>query len=331
MLNGFLKFCYLVAHNIYFYAGSTLISPNMVRFDDINPTSLTMNLGSISPPSGSFLRYSLWHRSSGEADHALEPTSTLSYPHSRFVFLGLTPSTEYFFKVVCFDGSRELTRFEVRSSTSFGVDDGSNGERSQSPIVTNSSSLSNPSSLEDETNNLGSCGTRIEKLVEQETLTGPANLSCPNPKTNTPDDQVNEEISMGDGERVLFAGATQPTTPPCKLENKPGWVTNVPGHSGSSSKKGIGNSDRDFKFYVKLIRWLECEGHIEKNFRQKFLTWYSLQATQLEVRIVKVYVDTFVEDPASLAEQLVDTFSDKISNTTLSSVGPLGMCMKLWH
>ncbi|XP_050217015.1 VIN3-like protein 2 [Mercurialis annua] len=90
------------------------------------------------------------------------------------------------------------------------------------------------------------------------------------------------------------------------------------------------HSDRDLEYYIKVIRWLECEGHIEKNFRQKFLTWYSLRATPQEVRVVKVFVDTFIQDPASLAEQLVDTFSECVSSRNSSTV-PAGFCMKLWH
>lgn len=93
-----------------------------------------------------------------------------------------------------------------------------------------------------------------------------------------------------------------------------------------------GASDRDFEYYVKVIRWLECEGHIEKNFRQKFLTWYSLRATSQQVGIVKVFVDTLLEDPPSLAEQLMDTFSEAISSKRSSVVPvPPGFCMKLWH
>ncbi|KAK8596968.1 hypothetical protein V6N12_065445 [Hibiscus sabdariffa] len=67
-----------------------------------------------------------------------------------------------------------------------------------------------------------------------------------------------------------------------------------------------------------------------KNFRQKFLTWYSLRANPHEVRIVKVCVDTFITDPTSLAEHLVDTFSNCISSKG-SFVVPTGFCMKLWH
>ncbi|KAJ8751071.1 hypothetical protein K2173_016252 [Erythroxylum novogranatense] len=100
--------------------------------------------------------------------------------------------------------------------------------------------------------------------------------------------------------------------------------------NGESRDEECTASDRDFEYYVKVVRWLECEGHIEKNFRQKFLTWYSLRATPQEIRVVKAFVDTFIEDPASLAEQLVDTFSECISSRRLSVV-PAGFCMKLWH
>ncbi|EEF31353.1 conserved hypothetical protein [Ricinus communis] len=100
--------------------------------------------------------------------------------------------------------------------------------------------------------------------------------------------------------------------------------------SGERRDEECTHSDRDFEYYVKVIRLLECEGHIEKNFRQKFLTWYSLRATPQEVRVVKAFVDTFIQDPASLAEQLVDTFSECISSRR-SSVVPAGFCMKLWH
>lgn len=113
-----------------------------------------------------------------------------------------------------------------------------------------------------------------------------------------------------------------------------------PRHGSTSKKRSTerqdvdcttnGISDKDFEYYVKLIRWLECEGHIEKNFRQKFLTWYSLRATAQEVRIVKAFVDNFIEDPSALAEQLVDTFSECISSKKICAV-PTGFCMKLWH
>ena len=64
---------------------------------------------------------------------------------------------------------------------------------------------------------------------------------------------------------------------------------------------------------VKIMRQLECSGHVDKSFRQEFLTWYSLRATAQEMNVVKTFIDAFKDDSVALAEQLVDTFSDCIS------------------
>ncbi|URD92529.1 protein VERNALIZATION INSENSITIVE [Musa troglodytarum] len=103
---------------------------------------------------------------------------------------------------------------------------------------------------------------------------------------------------------------------------------------GAGKTEGINVKDRSlegaYEYCVKVIRWLECQGHMETNFRVKFLTWFSLWATLQERRIVSVYVDTLIDDPASLAGQLVDTFSEAICSkrppTTLT-----GFCTKLQH
>ncbi|KAL1371972.1 hypothetical protein HN51_002148 [Arachis hypogaea] len=187
---------------------------------------------------------------------------------------------------------------------------------------------------------------------------------------HSPEEQVTEDMSVDDGlnspvltgrECVPLVASSEGGLPntPCKLEilkdgpgrngrSKSGGKDQENGsgkregaRDGSTSKKRSGErpdegctangfSDHNFEYYVKVIRWLECEGHIEKNFRQKFLTWYSLRASPQEMRIVKIYIDTFLEDPASLAEQLVDTFTECIS-CKRTSVVPAGFCMKLWH
>nr|ACF80688.1 unknown [Zea mays] len=71
-------------------------------------------------------------------------------------------------------------------------------------------------------------------------------------------------------------------------------------------------SEVSYEYCVRVVRWLECEGYIETNFRMKFLTWFSLRATLQERKIVSVYVDTLIEDPVSLSGQLVDSFSERI-------------------
>uniref|UniRef100_A0A1D1Y1D3 Protein VERNALIZATION INSENSITIVE 3 n=1 Tax=Anthurium amnicola TaxID=1678845 RepID=A0A1D1Y1D3_9ARAE len=112
-------------------------------------------------------------------------------------------------------------------------------------------------------------------------------------------------------------------------------------HLGSSSKKRSGargeeqcDKDRslegDYEYCVKVVRWLECEGYIEAEFRVKFLTWFSLRATPQEQRVASVFVDTMIDDPASLAGQLIDTFSEGI-HSKASLPLRTGFCAKLWH
>lgn len=398
------------------FTDSNMTAPNIVRFVDVHATSVTLILGSEDSSPEDAVGYTLWHRKAHDMDYPAEPTCKLVAPNTRFVVTGLTPATEYSFKAVSLNGTRD-GMCEVCLSTGSADDEVLNSfvtERSQSP-ATNCSSLSNPSSVEDETNNITPyndqtynraenylnyskgtdkfvstklCGDALNcpdmgeeetaadviSLLDGERAIGTAGAEANSDvikleNKNSQDGQITEDMSTDDGsnspvrtgmECVPFVSNSEAGLPitPCKLEVKDGLGRNVRSKScsqdvengirkgeepqdGSTSKKRMmerrdegcaanGTSDRDFEYYVKIIRWLECEGHIEKNFRQKFLTWYSLRATPQEVRIVKVFVDTFIEDPACLAEQLVDTFSESISSKR-SSLVPAGFCMKLWH
>lgn len=392
------------------------IVPDMIKFEDIQTTSLTVVLDCENHPSENDIVYTLWHCKADGMNYLKEPTCKVFAPNTRFVVSGLTPATEYCFKVVSYDGTNELGMCEVRSSTSNG-DEPPNClvlERSQSP-ATNCSSLSNPSSVEDETTNVALSSDQAdnrahnflayckatEKIVSTSSPNGAITCNSTGEEANLlnavsllnsdravrvvgsmsnsdvlkldnkrpsecqiiedlcNDNRPNAPVRTG-MECVPFVASSDAGLPntPCKLEilkeglGRSGRSKSISKdleigmgkgepQDGSTSKKrsaegpdeecaGNGLSDRDFEYYVKVIRWLECEGHIEKNFRQKFLTWYSLRATPQEVRIVKVFVNTFIEDPASLAGQLVDTFSESISSKR-SSVVPTGFCMKLWH
>lgn len=64
---------------------------------------------------------------------------------------------------------------------------------------------------------------------------------------------------------------------------------------------------------VKILRQLESSDHIDKDFRQKFLTWYSLRAKAEQTRVVRTFIHAFKDDSEALAEQLIDAFSDFIS------------------
>lgn len=99
--------------------------------------------------------------------------------------------------------------------------------------------------------------------------------------------------------------------------------------NGSPSKIGkvSGSLDENFEYCVKIMRWLECEGYINQEFRKKLLTWFSLRSTEQERRVVNTFIRTLIDDPSSLAGQLVDSFSDMVSNKRAQN----GFCSKLWH
>lgn len=324
---------------------SDTVAPR-IRFEDVCTSSLTVILGA-EYPSSDAMCYTFWYRKADDVDYPTEPTCTLFAPSTRFSLSGLSPATNYLLKVVSFDNTRELGMCEIQFKTR-SASDILEVKESQSPGPI-CSSLSNPSSVEDENNNVIAYRDETENQKDDDNnnngiddnniIISSADLSNSVPKL----DAVNLENGQteNDMECVPFVGTSRADLPntPCKLENckeGPGKKTRPEldkgdlesgPHDGSSSKK---KDDRDLGYYVKVIRWLECDGHIETGFRQKFLTWYSMRATQQEVRIVKVFVDTLIEDPASLAGQLVDTFSEIISNKR-SSVVPLGFCLKLWH
>ncbi|PUZ74082.1 hypothetical protein GQ55_1G036400 [Panicum hallii var. hallii] len=125
-------------------------------------------------------------------------------------------------------------------------------------------------------------------------------------------------------DNIVQNGSSRPEREPGNSSNKrtSGKLDDI-GHKD-------GCSEASYEYCVRVVRWLECEGYIETNFRVKFLTWFSLRATPHEKKIVSVYVDTLIEDPVSLSGQLVDSFSETIYSKKRSSM-PSGFCMDLWH
>ncbi|KAL8265208.1 hypothetical protein R6Q59_023338 [Mikania micrantha] len=299
-------------------ADPSILTP-VVKFGNIFPTSISVILGSKDQPvsdSSRTHRYIMWHRKAEETDYPAKPTCTLFAPScSKFLLSGLTPLTHYFLKVVHFENTRELGSKEVPFHTC--NDDGKS-------LPTNSSSLSNPSSVEDENNNI------VNKQKDKEIA---VNTDVVNIIKNSSRSDENNDKDFDP-----FAPTTSAKLPitPCKTESVKDSILARKTRLKSLNKNADNASedeqdepdDRDFGYYVKVIRWLECEGHIDTDFRKKFLTWYSLRASQQEVRIVKVFVDTLMEDAASLAGQLVDTFSDVI---TTKKCSPTGLCLKLFH
>ncbi|KAL8488921.1 hypothetical protein ACS0TY_025006 [Phlomoides rotata] len=338
---------------------------NLVQIEEVRASSIRVALD--DSKMGNVVCCTLWYRKADDKDYPAEPTCRLSTPDTKFLLSNLAPATEYFLKVIILDKDRETGPHEFQFRTESSENETQNmnsksseGERSQSP-ATNCSSLSNPSSVEDENNNADKTEEKetngdVISLLDEEHSMGKANKE-------TSKDPMVEETSTDNGSNTPREGLecvphvdSLQITPSKKEDEKDGngrkskrknkgkgvevlTKKDEEPQAGSSSKKRSGErreeeckgiGDKDFEYYVKVIRWLECDGHIETSFRQKLLTWYSMRATPQEVRIVKVFIDTFIEDPDSLAEQLVDTFSDVISNKRCSTV-PSGFCLKLWH
>lgn len=328
---------------------SKVRAPSIIRVEDVGATSVTVILGP-DTKSENNVGYTLWHHKADDNKKEIsqEPTCTNRPPQTRFIVSELSPATQYVFRVASFANTKELTSSEVRVKTTNNPPDND----------ANCSSLSNPSSVEDETNNIASCSDFNYYNKSENKLVGPKSPNEPVNSTNASQDQnpspgksqvgphpgdmciSRDSEKEGHGAPLLpCTGAQQTSLPitPCRLESmKDGLATKKKGEKRGLEESqdeecvGNGNGPNNLEYYIKVVRWLECGGHIEKSFRQKFLTWYSIRATPQETRIVKAFVDTLIDDPASLSEQLLDTFGEMIS-TKRSSVVPPGFCLKLWH
>jgi hypothetical protein len=89
-------------------------------------------------------------------------------------------------------------------------------------------------------------------------------------------------------------------------------------------------AEQRYEYCVRVIRWLEHEGYMQRELRVKFLTWFSVKATDQERRVVNTFIDVLLDDPASLVAQLVDAFMDGISGKE-KPIDKRVFLAKLWH
>ncbi|XP_077224427.1 VIN3-like protein 2 [Tasmannia lanceolata] len=292
----------------------------LIHFKDISPVSIVIELEYEDKLLEDIKGCRLWHRRSAIVDYAEEPTCTLLMPETRFVISGLDPSTEYFFKVSPFSNTREFVEWEAccvtqtpsgsYSSLSTLCSDkvcihGDSGERALG-IETDSQRDSTNSSYNNQASKLLKFGTDNHcKVRSLEEISNDNECHLPPPTEVIP----------------FVHSNSSPPTKPSKSEG----VNEEP---DSGNKKQM--MEREYEYSVKVIRWLECEGHIEKEFRVKFLTWFSLKATMQDRRVVSAFIDTLIDDPPSLAGQLIDTFMDWISSKEKPFLRN-AFCTKLWH
>ncbi|GER52016.1 vernalization5/VIN3-like [Striga asiatica] len=287
------------------------VASKLVRIEVINNSSVRIILNSDDSNTRRSAAdgYMLWLRKLDDTNYPTQPTCRIYAPNAKYFLPNLIPNTDYFLKVVILEKDRESGSFEIQFRTGDLPEIEAQNLNNSNCSEANCSSLSNPSSV-DETNN------NNDKTSEE------LNLFLDKPKNdgNSPVADGSEKVKK---ENLKKSGREKSD----KDSDEP--------QAGSSSKKREKNRDgecsnKDLEYCVQVIRRLECEGYIESGFRQQFLTWYSLRASSREVGVVRVFVDTFIEDLESLAGQLVDAFSEVVSGKRCSTV-PEGFCLKLWH
>jgi hypothetical protein len=268
-----------------------------IKFEDLTPTSVILVLEYEDNLLKSFLGCRLWHRESVMKDYPEQPTFIVLRPEKRFKIAHLHPSTEYFCKVSLFSSTGELGILEAKwvtpaSSGSF-LTASEHGKAEHTIIAQNH--------------------PQVESTKSSNTkLTPPAKLK--------PFINVNKSKNERFCSLPPFIEAVSPPTP-----HKYGGMRVVPDMGCKKRQEG-----RDYEHSVQVVKLLEHEGHIDEDFRVKFLTWFSLKATKQERRVVNVFVDALLDDPPSLAGQLMHAFMDKIS-CEQKPVCRNGFCFRLWH
>ncbi|XP_010539427.1 PREDICTED: protein VERNALIZATION INSENSITIVE 3 isoform X2 [Tarenaya hassleriana] len=315
-----------------------------IRVEDVQTRSITFSLDcddSSSSPQTAIRGFRLFCRKSTDQRYLTQPTCVAYLPDIKATITGLDPATEFSLKAVAFNAGGAIGASELQFSTLGEGDEASDlkiSERSQSPL-TNSSGLSNPSSVDDELNNIavGRSGKMGESDLEEGGL-----LVGQFKNTKRHDKRVQAEGDLPVTPRKTDTQGKKKRTKRFKSDTETGptmteecakrsTTTKTKGYTDNRVYNANGVPDKDFEHIVKTIRCLEQEGHIDKSFTERFLAWYGLRATHRGVRTVKLFVETFKEDLASLGEQLVDTFSECIVSNRSTAVVPAGICLKLWH
>ncbi|XP_057975032.1 VIN3-like protein 2 [Malania oleifera] len=270
-----------------------------IQFEECSPTSVIIVLEYEDNLLEELLGCKLWHRKSTVQDYPEQPTYIVLRPERRFKIIDLDPSSEYFCKVSLFSSMRILGTWEAKwISTAL----------SGSTLSIFNEHEKEESSLQAQKHSqLDSKDSRNNELVSRDHR----------PKIQ---DGINKNKNEGFN---LLPPSIKDVPLTCPLSISPLMPCKM---DGAEEAFGSGiKQDSNYEYSVRAIKLLELEGHIDNEFRVKFLTWFSLKATMQDRRIVSVFVDTFMDDAPSLAGQLIDAFTDKICSG-LKPVSQNGFC-----
>ncbi|CAN4122394.1 unnamed protein product [Withania somnifera] len=279
-----------------------------IHFEEQSPSKVTIVFEYDDRMLKELMGFKLWYRKSTANKYPDEATFISLSPVKRFKLDGLDPSTQYFCKVSFFSKAATLTVQEgkwVTPAVLTTYRSGSDEAQRENANATTDSTLIHAESMSSTDNKLTTYHAKPCSLNDIESKTNASPIS-PLPKMHIP-------LAS-----PLSSAPTPPATP-CQTDG-----------SKEVQLSGIGQvKESDYEYTVGIIKKLEHEGLIETDFRVKFLTWFSLKATTQERKVVRVFVDTFIDDHSSLAGQLMDTFMDEICME--QKVDLHALCSKFWH
>ncbi|OWM66009.1 hypothetical protein CDL15_Pgr015435 [Punica granatum] len=302
-------------------------------FEEVTSSSVTIILLELSTELTNDIKgYKLWYNRSGEETRGEEPACVIPRDQRRIRISNLLPCTEYTFRVISYTEKADLGHSEAKCFTK-SVEIVKRNQKS--PLPRSSSPKGGPKS------SAGSSGFRVRDLGKVLSLAwaqeqGHLEAECYEVT------KVGTKNKSQDQLPLVLPDLNEEFTPPleysrdedngCTLERAIGAEDDTASHeaeknnlagscdstlvNGSpfNNSDSSGSLDENFEYGVKIIRWLECEGHINQEFRLKFLTWFSLRSNEQERRVVNTFIQTMIDDPISLAGQLVDSFSDIVSS-----------------
>lgn len=269
------------------------ISACGIYLEGVSPTSVIIQLDYGESLLRNFLGCRIWHRPASAEEYPEIPTFIVLRPETRFLIPSLIPSTEYICKVSVFSNSTILGIWEAKWVT---------------PML--SAKFSTLQNRNQE-------GESIVAHVESTTTnSSDMKIDIKNKDRYSLISQALGNTSLDSEKKIC---SFFPSTP-CKPHEMEQQIVDF------SCKRRTNEADYDFS--VRAVKWLEQMGNINEDFRVKFLTWFSLKANRQERRVVSVFVDTLVDDPESLAGQLIHSFTDKIC---IDKNSASRICTKLWH
>ncbi|OIV96605.1 hypothetical protein TanjilG_28462 [Lupinus angustifolius] len=267
-----------------------------ISFEECLPTSVVIVLDYEDQLLKKFLGCRLWHRIS-TMDYPEQPTFIVLRPEKRFKLENLHPSTEYFCKASLFSSTGILSAAEAKWVTP--------------SKPTGYSKVNTPSPHKPSFTTMHMCAHHMDKIdAEKQYHVESANSDMKLSSTR----HLFLDNSKGRFENFL---TRSPSVESLSCKNfaavspaTPSKFNEIRQSNGFTSRKC--GEENNYEYSVRVVKWLEHEGHIDEIFRVKFLTWFSLKASQQQRRVVSAFVDALNDDPASLADQLIHTFTDEI-------------------